>query len=89
VENAGLNAAEFLKKNRDIISLIHLKDGKKGQGEAVLTAIGEGEINIGEVIKAAEEIGLTSVIIENDNPKPNGIENMKITMKNLKEIFKI
>lgn len=84
VENAGLKAADFLRKHRDIISLIHLKDGIKGHGEAELTAIGHGEIEIGSVLNAAEEIGLTSVIVENDNPKPNGIENMKISMENLK-----
>lgn len=89
VEYAGLSAAEFLREHRDIISLVHLKDGIKGNGEAKLSAIGEGELNIGEILDAVNEIGITSVIVENDNPTPNGTENIKISIANLHNKYNI
>lgn len=81
VFRAGYNAAEFLAANRDLIGLIHLKDGKRSASEPC--AIGEGENDITAIVNAAAAIGAEWMIVENDNPVPTGLEDIKRSLEYL------
>lgn len=81
--HAGVNTPQYMLDHRDALPLIHLKDG---DGEN-LTAIGEGKIDIQKVLDAAKEIGVDWVVVENDDPKPNGFEDAKRSMENLKSKY--
>lgn len=79
VFNSKVNPAEYIRENAEKIGLIHLKDGKSGTP----CAIGEGENSISEILDAAKECGFEWIIVENDNPVPDGIEDTRRSMKNL------
>ncbi|HJA92643.1 MAG TPA: sugar phosphate isomerase/epimerase [Candidatus Eisenbergiella merdipullorum] len=79
---AGIDPAAFIRAHKP--PLIHLKDGNGGND---LTAIGEGKNTITEILDAAVETGVQWVIIENDDPKPDGITDLARSMENLKNKF--
>jgi sugar phosphate isomerase/epimerase len=50
-------------------------------------ALGEGNCDIPAVIKAAKDIGLEWVVVENDDPVPTGFEDITRSIKYLKSII--
>ena len=83
VYNAGVDVREFLLKHKDRIRMIHLKDGNQ-EG---LQAVGEGDVDIQTVLNTAKEIGLEWAVVENDEPKPNGFDDVTRSMQNLKSQY--
>ena len=43
-------------------------------------ALGEGDNDLPSVFKAAEDAGIEWLILENDAPKPNGIDDITRSM---------
>lgn len=82
--HAGENNTELINAKKDNIVHLHVKDGIDGHPKA----LGEGNCNIPEVMKAAKEIGLEWVIVENDDPVPTGFEDIARSLKYLKSIEK-
>lgn len=86
----GGDPAALLRKYPDRWKLMHLKDMKKGTkkdltGQTDVTnnvTIGEGELDIPEILKAAKEIGIAHYFIEDESPVfmqqvPKSIEYLK------------
>ncbi len=80
---AGIDNLEYLKEKKDRIVLVHIKDGKDRKP----TALGEGENDLKKVVDGVNAIGLDWVILENDDPVPTGLEDIKRSYKWLKENF--
>ena len=80
---AGIKNSEYLPAHKDQIALIHIKDGKNRKP----TALGEGENDLLDIVKGVKAIGLDWVILENDDPVPTGLEDIKRSYKWLKENF--
>lgn len=79
VYHAGVDPATLLKKYPDRWALLHVKDMRKGAVTGLSTghaapidnvAVGAGQINWPEVLKAAEEIGVKHYFIEDETPTP-------------------
>lgn len=83
VFHAGVEPCAYLNDNADKIALVHIKDGSF---EGKPSAIGEGYNNIKGIVKMAEVIGMDHVIVENDNPVPDGLSDVKRSIENLKVI---
>lgn len=77
---AGVDVSQYLMKHKKLIRMVHLKDGTKDK----LAALGEGEAPLHEIVKTVKEIGLEWLIVENDEPYPNGIEDATRSLKYLK-----
>lgn len=71
---------EYLRENADRIGLIHLKDGSL---TSVPCAIGEGKNNIAGIVKASEQLGYEWLIVENDDPVPDGLSDAGRSRMNL------
>lgn len=84
VFHAGAEPCSFLKESADQISLIHLKDGDL---EGHPCAIGEGYNNIKGIIQASRNIGMEWLIVEDDNPTPDGISDVSRSIQNLKPML--
>ena len=80
---AGIDNKAFLKDNADRICLVHLKDGNDGKP----CAIGEGQNDIAAVMEASEAIGMEWIIVENDDPVPDGISDVTRSIQYLKKNF--
>lgn len=81
VFNSRVDVYGYMKENADKIGLVHLKDGNM---EGVPCAIGEGSNHIQSILDAAKEIGAEWIIVENDDPTPDGISDANRSMVNLK-----
>jgi sugar phosphate isomerase/epimerase len=79
--HAGVEPCSYIRKNIDNISLLHLKDGNF---EGHPMAIGEGYNNIKGIVETAKIAGLEWVIVENDNPTPDGLSDVARSIEYLK-----
>lgn len=80
---AGVNNYKFLMDHKDKVILLHVKDGVDGHPRA----LGEGDCDVKAVVKAAKALKLDWLIVENDNPVPNGFEDIARSLKYLKSII--
>lgn len=77
----GADNYSYIKDHADKIVLLHIKDGIDRHP----LALGEGDNDLPSVFKAAKETGIEWLILENDEPTPNGIDDIKRSM----EYFKV
>ena len=78
--NAGVDNYKFLTEHKDDIVHIHIKDGIDGKPKA----LGEGNCDLAAVVKGAKAIGLDWIVLENDDPMPDGLADIARSMKWLK-----
>lgn len=78
---AGKDPVEVLKKLKDRVKVIHLKDGVGGHEG---TSLGLGKAPVKEVRKLAMELGLT-MVVESEGLDPTGLEEVKRCIDFLKE----
>lgn len=83
VFNSKNDPASYLKTHADRIGLVHLKDGGT---DANPCAIGEGKNDIQAIINTSNEIGVEWLIVENDNPVPDGLSDAARSIQNLKSM---
>lgn len=81
---AGGESVKYLQDNKDKIGLVHLKDGNPKERKPC--ALGEGENNIKAIYNAAKNLGYDWIIVENDFPEPNGIEDVTRSINYLKAL---
>ena len=84
--NVKIDVCSYMKANASRIGLIHLKDGGLNADPCT---IGEGKNDIQSIIDAAKEIGSEWLIVENDNPKPDGLSDSARSIHNLKTKYAI
>lgn len=80
---AGVDNYKFLLDHMDNIVFLHVKDGIDGKPKA----LGEGNCDIKAVVKAAKAMELEWLIVENDDPVPNGFEDIARSLKYLKSLI--
>lgn len=69
---AGEDNYKLITENKAHIVHLHIKDGIDGNPKA----LGEGDNDLLSVVKAAKEIGLDWLILENDDPVPDGLSDI-------------
>jgi sugar phosphate isomerase/epimerase len=84
--SAKVNVKSYMKTNATKIALVHLKDGGLNANPC---AIGEGKNDIQGIIDTAKEIGLEWLIVENDNPEPDGLSDSARSIHNLKTKYQL
>lgn len=72
----GADNYKHITEHKDDIVLLHVKDGINRHP----TALGEGDNDLLSVFKAAEDSGIEWLVLENDDPKPNGIDDITRSM---------
>ncbi|MBP9988903.1 MAG: sugar phosphate isomerase/epimerase [Ruminococcus sp.] len=73
----GADNYKYITEHKDDIILLHIKDGLDGHPKA----LGEGNNDLLSVFKAAKETGIEWLVLENDDPVPNGIDDIKRSME--------
>lgn len=81
--HAGVDNTKFLPEHKDKIVLLHLKDGIDGHP----TALGEGNNDIKKIVKTAKKMKIDWLIVENDDPVPNGFADIERSLNYLKSII--
>ena len=78
---AKQNPVEFIRRHKDRIRMIHLKDG---MGDHTGKSLGQGVAPVKEVRQAAIELGFP-MIVESEGLDPTGLEEVKRCIEFLKE----
>ena len=81
--HAGQDNYKLITENKDRIVHLHVKDGVGGKP----CALGEGDCDVAEVVRAAGDIGLEWLIVENDDPVPTGLDDIGRSIKYLKTLI--
>lgn len=85
VYHAKQDPAAYLLEHSEDIVLVHLKDGDENGHPC---ALGEGKNDVCGILEASEKIGAEWIIVENDNPEPDGLSDIKRSMEFLKKAAK-
>lgn len=86
VFHAKLDPVAYMRENAAHIGLIHLKDGDL---EGHPCALGEGKNDISSIVDAASQLGAQWLIVENDNPVPDGFSDAKRSLQYLKGLLRL
>lgn len=86
VFDSKVDVSAYLRENTARIGLIHLKDGSL---ESVPCAIGEGKNDIAGILVTAKQLGYEWVIVENDDPVPDGLSDAGRSVENLRKKYLI
>ena len=73
---AGQDNYKLITENKDRIVDLHIKDGKN----RVPMALGEGENDLDAVVRAARDAGIEWLVLENDDPVPDGLSDVARSM---------
>lgn len=79
--HAGKDNYKLISEYKDVITHLHIKDGIDGHP----MALGEGNNDLATVVRAAKDNGIEWLILENDDPVPDGLSDITRSMKWLKE----
>ena len=72
----GADNYKYITEHKDDIILLHVKNGIDRHP----MPLGKGDNDLPSVFKAAEDAGIEWLILENDAPKPNGIDDITRSM---------
>ena len=79
---AGVDNYKFITENKDRICLLHVKDGLNRKP----LSLGDGDCDVAAVVRAAKDAGIEWLVVENDDPVPNGLEDVKRSINYLKTL---
>ncbi len=73
---AGQDNYKLITENKDRIVTLHIKDGVGRTPKA----LGEGENDLAAVVRAAKDAGIEWLVLENDDPVPDGLSDVARSM---------
>ena len=88
LQMGGVNPAEYLRKMNGRVEVCHFKDFAVNGVTPVFAEVGCGNINLFECFKACQEIGVSSIVIEQDVCPRDPFDCLQNSYKNLLEIAK-
>ncbi len=82
VQFAGANVEKWIRKLKDRMSLIHLKDMEMlEEKQQIMSEIGNGNLDWEGIIAACEEANIEWYIIEQDVCPMDPFESLKISLR--------
>jgi len=86
VAKGGLDPAEYMRTRlNNRCPLLHIKDMEAGD-ERYFAEIGEGVLDFHEIAKAAEEIGVEWMVVEQDGTRRTPLESIAVSYRNLTQL---
>jgi len=87
VQAGGANPVDWIYKVKGRMKVIHFKDmGVSAERQAIMTEVGEGNLNWKAIIKACQDTGVEWAPVEQDICQRNPFESLAISLKNLKAL---
>lgn len=85
VEMMGLNPAAYMRKYASRCPLLHLKDWERGTTSGTVE-VGNGVLDIPEIVTAAGEIGVEWMIVEQEYFINSAVESARESLDNLRRM---
>jgi sugar phosphate isomerase/epimerase len=86
VKKGGEDPIEFIKKHADRSLMLHMKDMTAGE-EPTFAPVGTGILDFPGIVKTAREIGVKWFVVEQDSSIGNILEEVEISLKNMKKLL--
>ena len=83
VQHGGGDPADWIRKCKGRVPLLHLKDMAFKDGQQIMAEVGEGNLNWTAIIRAAEEAGVEWYLVEQDVCQHDPFESLAISLRNL------
>ncbi len=87
IQHGGGDPAEYVKKMKGRIPLLHLKDMGVHQGKPVMAEVGEGNLNWERILAEAKNSGVEWYLVEQDTCLRDPFESLEISYNNLKKML--
>ena len=86
VAYGGEDPVKMLERFSGHINLVHIKDGKLGEGKPHFTEIGEGDLDWAPILAACEAGGAKWLLVEQDTTEIGPVESARLSFENLKKM---
>lgn len=86
VQAAGADVVFWIKKLKDRLPCVHLKDMAVVGGNGVMAPVGEGNLNFPGILKALEETNCDYLLVEQDICQTSPFNCLKQSYDNLKKL---
>lgn len=86
IQHGGGNPASWLRKLKDRMCLVHLKDLAMRGSEQLFAEVGEGNLEWQDILAACREANIEWYIIEQDTCQRDPFESLGISLKNLRQL---
>jgi sugar phosphate isomerase/epimerase len=83
LQYGGVNPAAWIRRWRDRVPLVHLKDLAIEGGDPVDAEVGEGNLDWPEILTACREANTKWLIVEQDAPRRDPLESVAVSYANL------
>jgi len=84
---AGVDAADFIRRNGKRIYCTHFKDMAVKNDKIVMTELLSGNMNYDAIMAACSDAGIRYLLVEQDDVYMDAINSMKISHDNMKERY--
>ncbi|MDX9979308.1 MAG: sugar phosphate isomerase/epimerase [Lentisphaeria bacterium] len=85
VKNGGIEPGEFIRRHRERIALLHMKDLAADDGS--FAPVGTGTLDMADIAKAGGEAGCDWYIVEQDACRQPPLEAVALSLGNLKALL--
>ena len=86
IQHGGGDPAYWIRRCKDRIPLLHLKDMGVKDGQPTVMEVGEGNLNWPAILEAAREAGVEWYLVEQDVCYRDPFESLAISLRNLREM---
>ena len=78
-----MDPASWIRRFKDRVPLVHLKDMAIKDGDPVDAEIGEGNLDWVEILTACRDAGTRWLVVEQDDPRRDPLQAVAISYRNL------
>ena len=86
IQHGGGNPVSWLRKLKDRMHIVHLKDLAMSGGEQLFAEVGEGNLEWPEILTACKEAEIEWYLVEQDRCQRDPFESLGISLKNLNHL---
>jgi len=87
LQYGGVDPADWIRRFKHRVPLVHLKDMVIDRGHPVDAEVGEGNMNWLHILDACREAGTRWLVVEQDAPRRDPMESVAISHANLTKLI--
>ncbi len=89
IQHGGGDPAEWIRRMKGRIPLVHFKDMAISNGNQVMAEVGEGNLNWDAILEACQSSGVLWYIVEQDTCQRDPFDSLAISLNNLKKMLDV
>lgn len=86
LQYGGANAADWIRRLKGRVPLVHLKDMAVVDGNPVMAEVGEGNLEWAPILDACRAAGTQWLVVEQDECRRDPMESLAISFSNLTKL---